>query len=61
MKSVNRAKEPARTNDEWDLVTGWRRVLVCMDRPGLAKRIKRRMNRRHRRRVRQQIKGGAEI
>lgn len=55
MKSPNIAKEPARKSDEWDLVTGWRQVLVCMDRPGLAKSIKRRMNRRARRRARQQL------
>lgn len=34
--------------DEWDVVSGWRRVLCYMQRSGVTDRIKRRMRRRER-------------
>lgn len=35
--------------DEWDVVTGWRKVLCYTRRPGVCKDVKRRIRRRERR------------
>ena len=40
---------PARTGDEHDAITGWRRVAKRMGRAGVTSRIKRGMRRRERR------------
>lgn len=34
--------------DEYDVITGWRRVICYMQRAGVVSRIKRRMRRRER-------------
>ena len=34
--------------DEWDVTSGWRRLLTCYSRAGKADRVKRRMRRRER-------------
>ncbi|WP_202910333.1 hypothetical protein [Mycobacteroides abscessus] len=46
--------EHKTTADEWDAFTGWRRVLVSMQRAGTRKRLKERSHRIDRRKQRQQ-------
>ncbi len=46
-------REPAKSGDEQDWVSGWRRVLcVFRNHTGLGKAVKRAMNKRARRRAR---------
>jgi len=42
-------KQKLKTGDEWDVVTGWRKVLCWTQRAGACSRVKRRMRRRLRR------------
>jgi len=41
---------PAKSGDEFDAITGWRRVIKCMSKAGIRSAIKRRMRRRERHR-----------
>jgi hypothetical protein len=45
--------------DEYDLTTGWRRLLCCFQRAGETKKVKKRMTRRNRRK--EKIEAKAEI
>lgn len=58
MGSRQRTAGVARTAEEYDQVSGWKRVLSCFQRPGFAHRIKTRMARRERHNTRQQIRQG---
>jgi hypothetical protein len=49
-------KEPAKTADEYDWITGWRRWLrVFKNHTGLGKAVKRAMSKRARRRAKREI------
>lgn len=48
-------KEPAIDGDEHDWTTKWRKLLKYCERPGVGKRVKRKMNRRARRKARAEI------
>lgn len=49
-------KEPAKSGDEHDWTSGWRKVLcVFKNRTGLGKRVKRALNKRARRRANKEI------
>lgn len=39
---------PLKGGDEFDALTGWRKYLKVFDRPGLAKKSKRKYNKRFR-------------
>jgi hypothetical protein len=43
-------REPARSGDEQDVITRWRRVYCWTHRAGACHRVKRQLNRRARRR-----------
>ncbi|WP_423488173.1 hypothetical protein [Mycobacteroides sp. PCS013] len=45
--------EHKTTADEWDAFTGWRRVIVRMQRAGIRKKLKKKSHRTDRRRQRQ--------
>lgn len=45
--------EHKTTADEWDAFTGWRHMLVIMQKPGVRKKLKKRSHRIDRRRQRQ--------
>jgi hypothetical protein len=47
--------EHKTTQDEFDAFTGWRHVLVSMQRAGVRKALKRRSHRQDRRRARQDV------
>lgn len=49
MEIFSKVKRIAKTGFEQDAVTGWRKVLCYMSRPGVAKKAKRQINRRERR------------
>ncbi len=54
-------KEPAKSGDEHDWTTGWRRLLkVFSNRTGLGRRVKRAMNKRTRKRVKLEIERGGD-
>ena len=53
-------REPCKGGDEYDVFTGWRKVLAYCGRPGRCRRVKRAFNRRIRRDARLAIKGGHE-
>ena len=37
---------PMKGGDEYDALTGWRRVMCYLDRSGIAKKVKRKYNKR---------------
>ena len=37
---------PMKGGDEYDALTGWRRVMCYLDRSGVAKKVKRKYNKR---------------
>jgi signal transduction protein with GAF and PtsI domain len=47
-----------KTADERDAFTGWRKVLVGLDRPGIMKKIKRSYWKRVRRDAKKEIRDG---
>lgn len=51
-------KRAAVKADEYDTITGWRRYLCYLQRPGATDRIKRRMRRRERHTARHQLRRG---
>ena len=48
-------KQRLKTGDEWDVVTGWRKVLCWCQRAGATSKVKRRMRRRIRHEAAKQI------
>ena len=46
----------ARSGDEYDVVTDWRKLICCLSRPGVCSATKRRMRRRGRRYARNAIR-----
>lgn len=53
-------KRKTKTPDEFDVVTGWYKVLCCYQRPGQRDKVKRGMRRRERREAKQAIRKGTE-
>jgi hypothetical protein len=49
-----------KTADEHDAFTGWKKVLVGLDRPGIIKKIKRAYWKRVRREHKKEIRDGTE-
>lgn len=49
-------KRPHKKWDEQDVITGWRRYLCRLDRPGVTSRIKRQMRARERRTRKQETR-----
>jgi hypothetical protein len=54
----NTRRRVALSADECDAHSGWRHVMVRYQRPGMAKKVKRRTNRRERRQARHEIRWG---
>jgi len=54
-------KQVLKRGDEWDVVTGWRRVLCSYQRAGKASAVKRRLRRRIRREGKVISKEGYEL
>jgi len=46
---------PAKSGDEIDAITGWRRVIKCMGKAGIRSRIKRDLRRRERHQAARQV------
>ncbi len=46
---------PLKGGAEFDALTSWRRVLCYLDRPGVAKKIKRKYNKRFRAHAKQEL------
>jgi hypothetical protein len=46
---------PLKGGAEFDALTGWRKVLCYLDRPGVTKKIKRKYNKRVRAYAKQEI------
>lgn len=51
-------KRPVKKFDEYDVVTGWRRLLCYTQRPGVTSGIKRRLRRRERHEAAQAVRSG---
>ena len=48
--------EPMKGGDEYDALTGWRRVMCYLDRSGVAKKVKRKYNKRVRQAGKKEIR-----
>ena len=44
--------------DEWDVISGWRRMLTCYTRAGKTDRVKKRMRRRERHDANREVRRG---
>ncbi len=49
-------KQKLKYGDEWDVFTGWRKLLCYTKRAGVCKRTKRKANRRFRREFRKELR-----
>lgn len=49
-------REPLKGGDEWDVFTGWRKVLKYTARAGVCRAIKTKFNRRQRRESKEEIR-----
>jgi len=53
-------KQVLKGGDEWDVVTGWRKVLKSMGRPGKKKEVRKRLSKRARKEAKDEIKKQVE-
>lgn len=49
-------RQKLKSGDEWDVVSGWRKLMCYTLRPGVCKSIKQKMNRRARREAKADIR-----